>query len=271
MGDRRLTAPGGADGSGDHPLAGTAAGRTDGPGGPDGSGAPASDAPGGHPLARTAPLGRDFFDRPAHEVAPDLLGRVLVHGPVALRLTEVEAYGLPGQDPAAHTYRGLTPRNAVMFGPPGHLYVYFTYGMHFCANLVCLPEGMGSGVLLRAGEVIDGTGEALARRGAGRAVSGRDLARGPARLAMALGFGREHNGLDACSAGPPGPSGRLAVLEGDPPGPGLVRSGPRTGVSSGKETPWRFWIDGDATVSPYRVHVPRRPRGTADPAGNGPR
>jgi DNA-3-methyladenine glycosylase len=243
MGDRGLTAPDGADGSV------------------------------GRPLAGTAPLAREFFDRPAHEVAPDLLGRVLVHGPVALRLTEVEAYGLPGQDPAAHTYRGLTPRNAVMFGPPGHLYVYFTYGMHFCANLVCLPEGMGSGVLLRAGEVVAGTGEALVRRGAdaGRAVSARDLARGPARLAVALGFDREHNGLDACSAGPPGPSGRLAVLEGDPPETGLVRSGPRTGVSSGKETPWRFWIEGDPTVSPYRAHVPRRPRGTADPAGSGTR
>ncbi|MBG0817010.1 DNA-3-methyladenine glycosylase [Planomonospora sp. ID82291] len=277
MGDRRLTAPGGG-GSGGRPPGG--ADRTGAPGASRSPGAVdvpgSSGVPGalsGNPLTGSAPLSRDFFDRPAHEVAPDLLGRVLVHGPVAVRLTEAEAYGLPGQDPAAHTYRGPTPRNAVMFGPPGHLYVYFTYGMHFCANLVCLPEGMGSGVLLRAGEVIAGAGEALARRGAGagRAVSGRDLARGPARLAVALGFGRAHNGLDACSAGTPDPSGRLAVLEGEPPGPGQVRAGPRTGVSSGKETPWRFWIEGDPTVSPYRGHVPRRPRGSADPAGSGTR
>ncbi|MBG0831303.1 DNA-3-methyladenine glycosylase [Planomonospora sp. ID67723] len=231
--------------------------------------------PGEHRLTGSAPLDRAFFDRPAHEVAPDLLGRVLVHGPVALRLTEVEAYGLPGEDPAAHTYRGLTPRNAVMFGPPGHLYVYFTYGMHFCANLVCLPEGIGSGVLLRAGEVTAGIETATARRSAGtsRAVPARELARGPARLAVALGFTREHNGLDACPPGGADAIGKgssagagagtdlpepLAVLPGEPPGADLIRSGPRTGVSSGKETPWRFWIDGDPTVSPYRPHVPRR-------------
>ncbi|MEU0483606.1 DNA-3-methyladenine glycosylase [Streptosporangium sp. NPDC006013] len=209
---------------------------------------------GGHSLAAPAPLARDFFDRPAHEIAPDLLGRVLVHGPVALRLTEVEAYGLPGEDPASHTYRGRTPRNAVMFGPPGHLYVYFTYGMHFCANLTCLPEGTGSGILLRAGEVISGIGTAMARRRAGsaRAVREVDLARGPARLAVALGFTLEHNGLDVCVPG------SLSVIDGEPAMATSVRSGPRTGVSSGKETPWRFWIDGDPTVSPHRPHVPRR-------------
>lgn len=199
-------------------------------------------------------LTRDFFDRPGPEVAPDLLGRVIAYGPVAVRLTEVEAYGVPGQDPASHTFRGRTARNAVMFGPPGHLYVYFTYGMHFCANLVCLPEGVGSGVLLRAGEVVAGAETATARRAAGvsRTVPARDLARGPARLAVSLGFTREHNGLDAC---PPGP---VTVLEGEPAKPALIRSGPRTGVSAGRDTPWRFWIDGDRTVSPYRPHVPRR-------------
>ncbi|GHE48944.1 putative 3-methyladenine DNA glycosylase [Streptosporangium violaceochromogenes] len=209
--------------------------------------------PGGA-LARSVPLTRDFFDRPGHEVAPDLLGRVITHGPVSVRLTEVEAYGGPGEDPASHTFRGRTPRNAVMFGPPGHLYVYFTYGMHFCANLVCLPEGAGAGVLLRAGEVVAGVETATARRaaGTGRAVAGRDLARGPARLAVALGFAREHNGLDAC---PPGP---IAVLRGDPAPPVSIRSGPRTGVAEGGRIPWRFWIDGDRTVSPYRPHVPRR-------------
>jgi DNA-3-methyladenine glycosylase len=225
-------------------------------------------------------LDRGFFDRPSFETAPDLLGRVLVHGPVAVRLTEVEAYGPPGEDPASHTYRGRTPRNSVMFGPPGHLYVYFTYGMHYCVNLVCLPEGMGSGVLLRAGEVIEGVEVARTRRhrpstappltGRGRTIPERDLARGPARLAVALGLGREHNGLDCCSepgsgvssgsdsgSGSLSGSAELRVLEGDPVDPALIRSGPRTGVSSAADTPWRFWIDGDPTVSPYRKHVPK--------------
>lgn len=129
-----------------------------------------ADGSGGCLPAGSAPLTREFFDRPGHEVAPDLLGRVIAHGPVAVRLTEVEAYGTPGADPASHTYRGRTPRNAVMFGPPGHLYVYFTYGMHFCANIVCLPEGVGSGVLLRAGEVVSGAEVALARRTGAPAV-----------------------------------------------------------------------------------------------------
>lgn len=193
-------------------------------------------------------LNRTFFDRPSHEVAPDLLGRVLVHGQVAVRITETEAYGLPGQDPASHTFRGPSPRNAVMFGPPGHLYVYFTYGMHFCANLSCLPEGQGCGVLLRAGEVVEGVEIARARRGQ---AADRDLARGPARLAVAMGFDRSHNGLDCFSGA------ALSVDEGSPPPAALIRTGPRTGVSTGAETPWRFWIEGDPTVSPYRRHVPK--------------
>ncbi|MEV4563180.1 DNA-3-methyladenine glycosylase [Nonomuraea sp. NPDC049419] len=221
----------------------------------------------------SAPLPRSFFDRPSHEVAPDLLGRVLVHGSVAVRLTEVEAYGGPGEDPAAHTYRGKTPRNAVMFGPPGHIYVYFTYGMHFCANLVCLPEGSGSAVLLRAGEVVEGVAEARARRSAGRPVADRDLARGPARLAVALGLLREHNGLDAVLDGSPAgrPRQSATVLAGRPADPATIRSGPRTGVSTAKETPWRFWIDGDPSVSPYRAHVPRRRNAAATSVGEAPK
>ncbi|MEU8106312.1 DNA-3-methyladenine glycosylase [Nonomuraea muscovyensis] len=264
-------------------------------------------------LLTTEPLPRSFFDRPSHEVAPDLLGRVLVHGGsgggpdggadcgsadglvggVAVRLTEVEAYGGPGEDPAAHTYRGPTPRNAVMFGPPGHLYVYFTYGMHFCANLVCLPEGHGSAVLLRAGEVVAGHDLARLRRSGGapaggaapdgdggpppraaRRVSDRDLARGPARLATALGLAREHNGIDATAPRDPAahlPGPAAVVLAGSPPEPGLIRSGPRTGISTAKETPWRFWIDGDPTVSPYRPHVPRRRSAAATSVGDAPR
>ncbi|MEO3803795.1 DNA-3-methyladenine glycosylase [Nonomuraea sp. B1E8] len=242
----------------------------------------------------SAPLPRSFFDRPSPEVAPDLLGRVLVHGPVAVRLTEVEAYGGPGEDPAAHTFRGRTPRNAVMFGPPGHVYVYFTYGMHFCANLVCLPEGSGSAVLLRAGEVVSGADVARARRtggsasapgGGGRRVADRDLARGPARLAVALGLLREHNGIDAIWPGAPGetetlltrdhrltgvPHGAVVMLEGRPADPSAIRSGPRTGVSTARETPWRFWIDGDPAVSPYRAHVSRRRNAAATSVGEAP-
>jgi DNA-3-methyladenine glycosylase len=219
------------------------------------------------PSATWRPLDRSFFARRPVDVAPELLGRVLVHesagGRVAVRLTEVEAYGVPGEDPASHTYRGQTRRNAVMFGPPGHLYVYFTYGMHFCANLVCMPEGTGAGVLLRAGEIVAGADLALARRNGrrptangdaerpGPAVAHRDLARGPARLAVALGFDRRHDGADCCGEGP------VRILDGDPADPALIRRGPRTGVAAGKDTPWRFWIDGDPTVSPYRAHQPR--------------
>lgn len=194
-------------------------------------------------------LPRDFFDRPVEEVGPDLLGRVLVHGEVALRLTEVEAYAGP-LDPASHAFRGRTPRNEVMFGPPGHAYVYFTYGMHYCVNLVCGPEGTASAVLLRAGEVITGAETARERRPRSTV---RDLARGPARLCQALAIGREQNGLDACS-----PDGPLRILTGAPVEPSLIRTGPRTGVNGGKDTPWRFWIDGDPSVSPYRPHVPRK-------------
>ncbi|MFG2090792.1 MULTISPECIES: DNA-3-methyladenine glycosylase [unclassified Spirillospora] len=205
-------------------------------------------------------LPRDFFDRPVDEVAPSLLGQVLRHrtpeGEVAVRLTEVEAYAGP-LDPASHAYRGKTARNAVMFGPPGHVYVYFTYGMHFCMNLVCGPDGTSMAVLLRAGEIIAGEETARARRARSTV---RDLARGPARLCQALGIAREQNGLDVCA-----PGGPLTVHPGEPAGRDLIRTGPRTGVSGAKEVPWRFWLDGDPTVSPYRPHVPRqRKKITAD-------
>lgn len=205
------------------------------------------------------PLDRAFFDRPVTEVAPDLLGRVLSRttpdGTVSVRLTEVEAYA--GElDPASHSYRGMTARNAVMFGEPGHSYVYFTYGMHFCMNLVCGPEGTAAAVLLRAGEIVEGAELARTRR---NGASDRDLARGPARLCQALGIGRELNGADACAPG------ELMIHEGSPVPAGLIACGPRTGVTSAHDTPWRFWVRDDPSVSPYRRHTPRIRRGGAAP------
>ncbi len=220
-------------------------------------------------------LPRDFFARPSVEVAPDLLGCVLEHetadGLVAVELTEVEAYA-GASDPASHAYRGKTRRNAVMFGPPGHAYVYFTYGMYFCVNLVCLGEAGPAGqkgasaVLLRAGAIVAGEELARARRTRGRASSGtspsgtstvasRDLARGPARLCLALGIDRALDGADACV-----PSSPLRVGTGAEPAPrsAKIASGPRVGVSSAAEIPWRFWLQGDPTVSVYRAAVPRR-------------
>ncbi|MBA3619635.1 MAG: DNA-3-methyladenine glycosylase [Acidothermales bacterium] len=217
---------------------------------------------------------RAFFDRPVLTVAPDLLGRVIAHttreGVAAVRLTEVEAYD-GERDPGSHAYRGPTPRNAVMFGPPGHLYVYFTYGMHWCANAVCGPSGSASAVLLRAGEVVEGMDVARRRReerrqrqsrgpvveaGVRRPVADHELARGPARLTTALGLDGTYNGADVCVAAAP-----LCLRAGWPPTPGEARSGPRTGVGGpGAALPWRFFLDGERSVSPYRPAVPRRRR-----------
>jgi DNA-3-methyladenine glycosylase len=204
------------------------------------------------------PLPREFFDRPVLDVAPDLLGRILVRttpdGPIALRLTEVEAYDGPN-DPGSHAYRGRTARNDVMFGPPGHVYVYFTYGMWHCMNLVCGPEGRASAVLLRAGEITEGVEVARKRRLSAR--YDKELAKGPARLATALDVDRALDGTDACA-----PEGSpLTLLTGIPVRPDQVRNGPRTGVAGdGGVHPWRFWIADDPTVSPYRAHTPRRRR-----------
>ncbi|MEU3537169.1 DNA-3-methyladenine glycosylase [Streptomyces murinus] len=207
------------------------------------------------------PLPRKFFDRPVLDVARDLLGRVLVRttpdGPISVRLTEVEAYDGPN-DPGSHAYRGRTPRNAVMFGEPGHVYVYFTYGMWHCMNLVCGPEGRASAVLLRAGEVVEGAELARKRRPSAR--NDRELAKGPARLATALEVDRALDGTDACTAG----ETPLRILTGTPVPAEQVRSGPRTGVAGeggdGEIHPWRYWVADDPTVSPYRAHVPRRRR-----------
>lgn len=189
-----------------------------------------------------------LLDGPAERVASLLLGGVITHCGVAVRLTEVEAYA-GTDDPASHAWRGETPRTRVMFGPPGRLYVYFTYGMHHAANLVCGAPGTASAVLLRAGEVVDGQATAQQRRG----TTDRDrLARGPGNLAQALGLTLADNGT---SIGPDlgwaGPAIRT----------GSVRHGPRVGVSRAADRPWRWWLDGDPTVSAYR----RSPRAGPPP------
>jgi len=167
-------------------------------------------------------------------------------GQVAIRLVELEAYR-GADDPAAHSYRGRTARNAVMFGPPGHLYVYFVYGMHFCANISCLPDGEPGAVLLRAAEVVSGHAVARLRRPTAR--SDAELARGPARLATLLGLHREHNGLDLTD-----PASPVRLLAGDLVPADQVCTGPRVGVAAAQDRPWRFWIHGSPAVSTYRRH-----------------
>ena len=184
---------------------------------------------------------------PPDAVAPTLLGCWVVTdrpaGRVALRLTEVEAYAGDGTDPAAHSHRGPTPRAAVMFGPPGRLYVYFSYGVHWCANVVVGAEGQGSAVLLRAGDVVVGEELAAARRPAARAA--RDLARGPARLTQALAIGPDDKDADLLD-----PSSTVRLHRGDPPA--QVSAGPRVGISVATELRWRFWESGAESVSVFR-------------------
>ncbi|MFB9662090.1 DNA-3-methyladenine glycosylase [Glycomyces mayteni] len=194
----------------------------------------------------SAPLDRSFFARDSVVVAPELLGCTVTANGVSVRLTEVEAYR--EDDPASHSFRGPTARTRVMFGPAGFLYVYFTYGMHFCANLVCGADGAGAAVLLRAGEVVEGAPLAQGRRGEN--VAERDLARGPARLAQAMGWDRGDDGRDMVGAVSPGAA--AAVL-----------AGPRTGITKAADAPWRFWIAGDRYVSPYKRH-PKAPAAGAD-------
>ena len=179
--------------------------------------------------------------------ARSLLGGVLRRGPVAVRICEVEAYdGLV--DPASHAYNGKTDRNYVMFGPAGHLYVYFTYGMHHACNVSAGPVGHGCGVLMRAGEVISGIEEARERRGS--RIADRDLARGPGRLAQALGITRSDNGVDLLNGGD------ISLTPADRP-PTKISSGPRVGITKAVDLPWRFWITDDSYVSAFRPGIIR--------------
>ena len=176
---------------------------------------------------------------------------------MALRLTEVEAYSGDGMDPAAHSHRGPTPRAAIMFGPPGRLYVYFSYGVHWCANVVVGPEGRGQAVLLRAGEVVVGEELARSRRPAARVA--RDLARGPARLTQALAIGPDDLDTDLLS-----PAGSVRLHRG--PAPTAISAGPRVGISLATDLPWRFWESDAPSVSVFRSGG-KRPRKVAGQDG----
>jgi DNA-3-methyladenine glycosylase len=167
------------------------------------------------------------------------------------RIVEVEAYA-GAQDPASHAFRGPTRRNRVMFGPPGHLYVYFTYGMHWCANVVCGPDGRAQAVLLRALAPLLGLPSMKAARGV--ALRERDLCRGPARLTQALGITGDDDDVDLVTRG------RITVVDDGVPPPPEPASGPRVGLSVAGEVPWRFWVAGDPHVSSFRAggRAPRR-------------
>ena len=248
-------------------------------------------------------LPREFFDRPSTEVAPDLLGCVLWHdspeGLVAVRLVEVEAYQ-GSHDPASHAYRGQTARNAVMFGPPGHMYVYFTYGMHFCTNLVCQPPGQAEAVLLRAGEVVAGSELAAQRRGSenGKKLSAPAATNGSERRRESSdgehGDGEPANGrpsnsrpgngrmlravdlargparlcqaldidrrLDGADVCEPGSPMGIGPAWSTDRGPAVISTGPRVGIRQATDRPWRYWLAGDGHVSIYRPLKPRAPR-----------
>lgn len=202
----------------------------------------------------------DGLDGPVLTVAPRLLGAVLTSdlggARVAVRIVEVEAYAGVGEDPASHAHRGPTRRNATMFGPPGRAYVYFTYGMHWCLNVVTSPPGTGSAVLLRAGSVVAGLEVARRRRArsVGRVPADRELGRGPARLTTVLAVTGEQDGLDLLD-----PSGPLS-LHPAPSRDGRVETGPRVGVGAAGSRPWRFWLADEPAVSAYRAGGRRRTR-----------
>ncbi len=202
-------------------------------------------------------LGRKLLSVHPAEAAKTLLGRALTVPGEGLRarITEVEAYGGPADspwpDPGAHTWPGPTPRNRVMFGPAGHLYVYRSYGIHFCANVTAGPDGVGGGVLLRAATILDGEDAAMARRireGAG--VVKPNLARGPGNLGQALGIDLGDYGLDLFDAG-----SRVQLETGEAQRGPAPKSGPRVGLRGASERPWRFWIPGEPSVSAYRRHA----------------
>ncbi len=190
-------------------------------------------------LAQSERLARAFYERPTVEVAHGLLGKILVHGHCAGRIVEVEAY-LGLDDPAAHAWHGLTERTRVIFGPPGHAYVYFIYGMYECLNLVAEPDGKPGCVLIRALEPL--TGLAIMRRRRPNARRPEDLASGPAKLTLAMGISRRDNGADV-TIGPL----TLRRLKKEPPFE--IEATPRVGITRSKDAPLRFLIAGNRFVS----------------------
>nr|WTB30261.1 DNA-3-methyladenine glycosylase [Streptomyces sp. NBC_00830] len=191
---------------------------------------------------------------PAEEVAPKLLGAILTHetpeGTVSITITETEAYS-GAADPASHAYRGRTPRNAVMFGPAGRLYVYRSHGLHWCANVVTGADGIATAVLIRAGRVTEG--EDLARKRRGGKVESPRLARGPGNFCQALGITAEHNGTDLLA------DASVTLSEGEPVPAALIRVGPRVGVSRAHDWQHRFYLAGDPSVSAYRLSPRAKP------------
>ena len=200
---------------------------------------------------RTRRVPRSFYDRDAVDVAQELLNKLLVAVGRVGRIVEVEAYR-GAEDAASHAYRGRTERNATMFGPPGHLYVYFSYGMHWCANAVCLPPGTAHAVLLRALAPVEGLDEMRAARP--RARRDRDLCSGPGRLCQALGITRAHDGADLVT----GTAGPAISDDGTPP-PDRPGVGPRVGIRQAADLALRFWVPGEASVSRARPGLPPRP------------
>ena len=194
-------------------------------------------------------LERRFYARQPEELAPDLLNKLIVHGARMARITEVEAYGGRVPDPASHTFRGLTARTTAMFGPPGHLYVYFSYGVHWCANVVCGQDGEGAAVLLRAASPVAGLEDMRVDRPTAR--KDHDLLRGPGNLTRALGITKDHYGADLVTAD-------LGIeLRDDGIPPGDFVAGPRVGITKAVDLPWRFCLAGERSVSRASRAAPR--------------
>ncbi|HEY1634537.1 MAG TPA: DNA-3-methyladenine glycosylase [Acidimicrobiales bacterium] len=197
--------------------------------------------PGGAHANGWAPLARDFYLGDARAVAPTLLNKLLVRDQAVGRIVEVEAYR-GAEDPASHAYRGPSRRNATMFGPPGHLYVYFSYGVHWCANAVCGPEGTGHAVLLRALAPVTGVEQMWARRPGARRE--RDLCSGPGKLCQALGLARDQDGADLVTG-----DGGVVLAADELLPPRRPAVGPRVGISVAADYRWRWWVPGDVNVS----------------------
>ncbi|MFI5317647.1 MAG: DNA-3-methyladenine glycosylase [Myxococcota bacterium] len=207
-------------------------------------------------------LSRRFFARPCLEIAPELLGLLLIHelpdgARLVGRIVEVEAYLGDGSDAASHAHRGSTPRNRPMFGPPGHFYVYRSMGIHLCANVVCEPAGRAAAVLLRAAEPLEGEARMRALRG-GRA--GRELANGPGKLAQAFAIELAHNGADALR-------GALRIERERAARTPAIAVGPRIGISKAVDLPYRFFARDSPHVTRAAQNGRARDLAPADPAG----